>query len=1016
MPEPLVTDLHTASARFVHWLDQRVLQAGRGDTIHASDVEPAGRFWLGRLATEEEVKAAPWGDRTERMQPCAIGIRLRPHGTHPWRIRVTATACAWIRRATNDWRKTRLHRGTVEVVVHADLPEPQRHPLEELQRALAQDLGVDVLRAVVRTEVERDRDGIAELTVQLVNASPRAHPQLRDTSLYQVTMTVEGVDTRPFLLEALPDSFRYDRKVPAYGINCAVQVLDGGGFRTADTVVVERYRPRYWNVAAPCPDLRFDVLATDPLPALWQLVRAHREWGEWMWSERARDHRAERDLWSEAMRVEADQAAQGFAVEAARLSRGLELLEQDPLLLRAFQLMNRAMTHAAAGQYRDWRPFQLGFLLAALPALMETDIEAGIAEILWFATGGGKTETYLGLLVMAAFHDRLTGKTTGVTAWSRFPLRMLSLQQTQRFADAFAGAELVRRHGGIPGEPFAVGFLVGREGTPNQIDIDAKEGAPDPDDDTMPARYQVLLYCPFCHADVAMHFDRRSWRLQHRCTSTACPWPEPALPFHIVDHEIFRFLPTVVVGTLDKAASISRQAAMRGLLGPPHGRCSEPGHGYTYAARTDRPNGCLVPGCRGRQTRLPMDPTRYAPRFRLQDELHLLRDSLGAVDSHYESLLDHLERELGGSRAKVVASSATLSGHERQAQVLYQRTARVFPMQGPSAGESFWTADAEQLLRRFVAVAPRGVTLEFAADRTLTELQRAVRLLLDTPEPTCHTLGIDPALAGRLLSLYGTDVVYGNTIRDLDASIRSLDTQVPVEPLITAPLTGHTPFEQVRTTLARLQQPEEQFGKRIHVIAASAMMSHGVDIDRLNVMVMLGIPLATAEFIQTTARIGRRWPGLVIVLHRMARERDASVFRSFTQFVHHGDRFVEPIPITRRSRRVLARTVAGLELARITHLYEPRSGQALSTVSRLRAYFQQVGVTADGELDALTTLLGLDGPLDERLREDIEDWLGQFFRNLTDPAGTFRFPSDLCPLGPPMLSLRDVEEQAPIRG
>ena len=171
----------------------------------------------------------------------------------------------------------------------------------------------------------------------------------------------------------------------------------------------------------------------------------------------------------------------------------------------------------------------------------------------------------------------MTGKTTGVTAWSRFPLRLLSLQQTQRFADAMAGAELVRRTHGLGGEPFSVGFLVGEGSTPNRIVEDpTEEWRPDPEDPTMPDRYRVLMTCPFCFSDsIDMAFDYVTWTLEHRCSKDECPWPEAALPFYIVDDEIYRFLPTVVVGTLDKIASVSIQAAMAGLFGPPRGLCYE---------------------------------------------------------------------------------------------------------------------------------------------------------------------------------------------------------------------------------------------------------------------------------------------------------------------------------------------------------------------------------------------------------------------------------------------------------
>jgi hypothetical protein len=713
------------------------------------------------------------------------------------------------------------------------------------------------------------------------------------------------------------------------------------------------------------------------------------------------------------MREEASSGAMEFEQESHRLREGLRLLETDDRLRHSFQLMNQAMGLVSRGRYSGWRPFQIGFMLANLASILGRPEETQIVDILWFATGGGKTETYLGLLMMALFHDRLSGKKSGITAWSRFPLRLLSLQQTQRFADAVAGAEIVRRRAGMPGAPFSLGFFVGETSTPNRIKNDPAPGDPDPLDDGMPARYQVLLRCPFCDADIQMAFNRRTWRLEHRCVNDNCPWPEDALPIFVVDEEIYRFLPGIVVGTLDKVASISMQAAMRGFVASPYGICSEEWHGYVYAPRSSHPNGCLVPGCRGRKHELPMQADRYAPTFRLQDELHLLRDSLGAIDAHYESLMDHLETTCCRVQPKIVASSATLTGYERQCDLLYRRSGRVFPVQGPSVDQGFWSKSTPQLLRSYIALSPRGATLEFAADRIVTELQQAIRHLRQQPESICAMLSIDTSAVDELVSLYGCNVIYGNTIRDIDASARSLETQVPVTPLETAQLTGHTPFNEVRAILDRLQRPEPEFNDRIHVVAASSMMSHGVDLDRLNTMVMLGVPLTTAEFIQATARIGRSWPGLVFVLHKMALERDASVFRSFTPFVQQGDRFVEAIPITRRSRRVLERTLPGLLMARLRHLHEPDAGDALTLIPRVRQFFAESGITEETELAEMAALLGLDEALDTGLRNEARRVLAAFFRNLNDPAVSERFPDKLFAT-PIMRSLRDVEEQAPI--
>ena len=516
-----------------------------------------------------------------------------------------------------------------------------------------------------------------------------------------------------------------------------------------------------------------------------------------------------------------------------------------------------------------------------------------------------------------------------------------------------------------------------------------------------------------------MAFNHASWTLEHRCRNDDCEWPEQALPFYVVDDEIYRFLPTIVVGTLDKAANIGMQASMRGFVGAPLGTCSVAGHGHVYAPRSGRPQGCLVPGCRGRKAPLPQDQGLYGPTFRLQDELHLLRDSLGAIDSQYEALLDHLEENLTGARPKILASSATLAGYERQIDVLYRRPARVFPQPSPEPGKGFWSSDTSDLMRRYVAIAPRGVTIEHAIDRIITVLQECIRELEDDPEQVCSQLGIAPELATQLVSLYGTDVIYGNTLRDLDAVERSIDgQQVRVRGrLNVSALTGRTEFSEVRKALSRLESPEPEFSDRIHVVTASSMMSHGVDIDRLNVMVMIGLPLGTAEFIQTTARVGRTWPGLVFVMHKIGRERDAGVFRTFDKYVQHGDRFVEPIPITRRSRRVLEHTLPGLVHSRLLHVHEPSAGRALTTIPQLRSYRAQGNYDLAKEQAAIAGLLGIEGTLDGPLEAELSQWFVRYGRLIEDPPTGAKFSSDVYPgQSGPMRSLRDVEEPVSIYG
>jgi len=1013
---------YEAAQRFVTWLEARVVIEARGDEETFSQTDPTGRFWLGRLGPKDFVTRPD--ERQDRLEPCAIGLRLRPTEEYPPAFEVDIRCKLWSRRRADKgtglrwaWEKSEAIEVTVGVAVR-DIAGDQIFGAKEISDAL-QAAGSPGLSGEVRIRITGRNPASRAFEITFVNTSQEV-ADFADGRFFEASLAVRGLPRLPFALESLPDSFRYDRRVNAYGINCGFSI-DGPEIRTSDGPGYSKERPAFWSSPLPKPDVSFAALAADPLPAARELLSAFEAWSGDVWSDTMVRNRSGTEGWSETMRDEAQEAQAQFRAELQRVRNGVDLLSKKRDLREAFKLMNRAMRISAAGKYTEWRPFQLAFLLANLNCLTDPARESGIVDIVWFATGGGKTETYLGLLLTAAFLDRMKGKISGVTAWSRFPLRLLSLQQTQRFANALAAAELVRREAAIGGDPFSLGFLVGGGATPNRVLKDAAHrgiDADELDDKTNP--YLLLDQCPFCRQrTIGTEFDRVLWKLDHRCSNDACPIAGEPLPLHVVDDEIWRFLPTIVIGTLDKAANISRQTGMRGLLASPAGKCRIDGHGYTYATRSSFPNGCFVPDCPGGPPGpLPMAGHYYPASFRLQDELHLLRDSLGAVDAHYECALDGIQESLTGQRPKILASSATLSGYEKQADVLYRRTARVFPQPPPVDGQGFWASDSGQLMRRYVALAPRRLTVEFVVDRLIVTLQRAVQQLGSASAVTlCAELDIDVRFAPFLQDFYGTNVVYGNTLQDIDAVVRSSETQYAEldPPPNVATLTGRVNFEEVKRTLDRLETPEERYEDRLHLIAASSMMSHGVDIDRLNIMVMLALPLGVAEFIQATARVGRKWPALVIVIPKMARERDASVYRAFPEFVSHGDRFVEPIPITRKSRRVLERTISGLELARINMIHEPASGGRITTIRDLNRFAQTHPDVLSDDERSIASDIGINDD-DELMRAQIHTWFEGFARNLREPPADARFPSDASPTGSPMTSLRDVEEQAPLKG
>lgn len=1004
-----------------------VVAEGRGDHMQTLSVAPKGRLWLGRLAPEIVVQNSRLGERSERLEPCEVGVRVRPLEVDGRTVTCTGRLVVWSEFDGGDaldaprWRKSELIEVSAELPTPARLGDPASSAGHDDFAAALCAVGADGMACEFHAELEMGKDG-PELVVTLVNVSPEEIPHW-DTNVYEAMFEVNVGATAPFTLDNLPDSFRYDRTVPAYGVNGGVLRIGPETFRTEDAATHDQSRPAYWDDdAGPMPDLTFAALAADPLPPLRDLVAVCERWATGHWAPAVLTQRAIDEDWDAGMREEADTEAELFAEELERLRAGLALLERDDDLRRSFMLANQSFADSPVIHHTTWRPFQLGFMLANATSIVDDrhDGDRSVVDTLWFATGGGKTETYLLYVVTTAFYDRLRGKREGITSWGRFPLRMLSLQQTQRFADVIAAAELVRQREQIAGREFSLGFLVGQQGTPNRIKASNRSaGDPDPTDPDMPARYQVLLRCPFCGVDgLRMAFDAGRWKLDHICGADDCPWGSRPLPFRVVDDEIFRSLPTVVLGTLDKAASIAMQAAMRGFYGAPSGRCPFQGHGFTYAPRSGSPGGCLYPGCQSQTGPLGQAADLYAPTVRMQDELHLLRDSLGAVDSHYEALLDALQRHYG-STPKVIASSATLAGHDEQVRALYRKTGRTFPRPGARAGWSFWSRATNALARRFAGLAPRGVTLEYATDQLTESLQRVTRRAVEDPATVAAAIGVDVTVVPLLVDNYGVDVVYGSNLKDVEAVARSFDTQIQLDrPVNAATLTGRTPLDEVRGTLARLVDPEPDFYDRIHLVAASSMLSHGVDVNRLNVMVMLGLPLATAEFIQTTSRVGRTHPGLVIVLHKIGRERDAAVYRTFPSFVGHADRLIDPVPITAKSRRVLELTFAGVVQARLYGIHEPAAIAAglrqLTKPGPVRTAFNRLPVLEAAELRALVDMLAFDGPLDENLRRDLEAYLREFYRALNDPASSADWVSELFSTGEPMRSLRDVEAQAPV--
>ena len=555
-------------------------------------------------------------------------------------------------------------------------------------------------------------------------------------------------------LQRIKPSYRFRDffSYAALGINCGIKESRGDGTVVLSTTCLPKYQqPKLEGRKVDGLDTSFAKLGDEgkDLACLYGITQ---EYSAWVDHQRGIDPAAhledESHRQAERVAYEADIAAYGSEIDAIR--QGIRLLEEsrrgylvnsaapEGVPYRAWLLLNRAMARAW-GINGAWRLFQLTFILSHLPGqasrchgfqgYYDHSRDDETATLLYFPTGGGKSEAFYGLLVYSLFLDRLRGKTIGITALIRYPLRLLTIQQAQRLFRLLAQAEMIRLDERVPGDPFAIGFWVGSSNTPNKNA--AKElsgvilglGAPDPaEGDNEYQEYRVanrafnkVPECPYCKGVTGL---RRGGDPQKRvaivCTDLACPWNvrhggQHPLPFHITDEDIYGFAPAVVLGTIDKLALIGQHDSTINMI-----------TGMLGLARFRGSGGrLLMPRTVKQLTEAFASATPVAPAFNdgeeiffdpfpslvIQDEAHLLEESLGTFAALFETAFDQLLTGLApllGDRVardgngaprlpKVIAATATISSPDRQIETLYQRRATRFPYPGTSLYESFYT-------------------------------------------------------------------------------------------------------------------------------------------------------------------------------------------------------------------------------------------------------------------------------------------------------------------------------------
>ncbi|MFJ9445073.1 helicase-related protein [Kitasatospora sp. NPDC101235] len=794
--------------------------------------------------------------------------------------------------------------------VELDLPDTTvdvRHP----GRGASRDLVDGTARLEVHVRRPSPETGTVTVTVTLVNIQKVGERELQDAfALFQTGLTVRAANgssafvERPTALSAvdaeLETSRLLHRHAPTFaaGHGCAA-VWDWTPPPVGLTDVVRA------GVAEVRTDFvpTHEVLLTDSNPTIdaktltmldlaeagdHEVIAALEglATGYERWIERKRDEAAAL-VGTSYEQAAADQvSACGEALE--RIRGGIALLRDKPDLMWAFRLANRAMATQRAraawvkkGQLGEpdpasacWRPFQIAFILLCLAGVDDPEHpDRGVSDLLWFPTGGGKTEAYLGLIALTTFlrRKRRGSAGGGVTVLMRYTLRLLTLQQFERAAILICAMERMRRENPeeLGHEEISIGMWVGRSATPNRLDVASRQLDAARAARVLQTENPVQLHaCPWCGTALDAHHyavDEEAERMDVRCPGADCEFSD-GLPVHLVDQAVYAARPTLVIATVDKFASMPWREQTAALFN------------------------------RDRQDATP------PPELIVQDELHLISGPLGTLTGLYETAVDVL-----ADRPKVIASTATIRRAADQGKALFSREVRQFPPAGLDARDSWFAVEtpaSEKASRRYVGLFAPGTSQSTLLIRTYaTLLHQAMRA--DTPE--------------EVRDAYWTLVGYFNSLRllsaaelqvhdDVVAYLEHLAERDGCEPRSVGDNSELTSRVDASDIPARLKQIERRLtdgdpADVVDVLLATNMIAVGVDVDRLGLMAVMGQPQTTAEYIQATSRVGRAHPGLVAVMLNAARSRDRSHYENFQHFHSALYREVESTSVTPFSAR-----------------------------------------------------------------------------------------------------------------
>ena len=810
-------------------------------------------------------------------------------------------------KTTSRRSKERWRRVPHKVAVHVELSPGEKKV----------DLDVEGLDKLELYVLVTPHSNLLTVTAALSNNRRRGESQFYDETqhFFQVELSVGGITDgefahRPSRRAELDEDDRSAaliyRDVTEYvvGHTCSARaVFSGDGEGSLECIKTEWIPSVTVRSISDQGDKVFDTIRESedsrPLEASWlaeadqaelvqglkRLVAAYRQW--------IREEEQRITQLPESLRPQATMHLELCSQGADRMEEGITSVRDDVKIRSAFQLSQKAMNlqfgWLRGGSELVWRPFQLGFQLLVLASLAgRTHSGREIMDLLWFPTGGGKTEAYLALtafiIVLRRLRTTEEDEGAGVAVLMRYTLRLLTIQQFQRAAAMILACELLRRRSqsgqwGIPDlgrSPIGIGLWVGGAATPNTL----KDAFTQKEDS--PSTHKQITNCPACSQPldwkVAPHESTA------KCTSefSKCDLAGSGqnLPIWTIDEEVYRHSPALVIGTVDKFAQIVRNMETKSLFGG---------------------DGSFAP-----------------PDLIIQDELHLISGPLGSIAGLYEVAIDELCRR-DSVRPKIIGSTATIRKAGDQIQALFDRRTYQFPSPGLDAGNSgFAVVDKDLPGRLYLGFTTAGRSATYMLQALAASLLQSANDSSASPEERNY---------------YWTQVVYFNSLRELGHALVLMQDDVPfsirqlsdrrgespraIDP--PAELTSRVRSYEIRDMLDRLEIDSDH-PEAVDLLLASNMISVGMDIPRLGLMVVNTQPKTLSEYIQATSRVGRGdVPGLIVTMYNNMRARDRSHYETFETWHRSLYRDIEATSVTPFASRAQDKALHAVLVALVRH-------------------------------------------------------------------------------------------------